>query len=703
VAEWLRACLLLAGGAAVVTGLAAAAARWARTGVGRRAAWRAATVGLALLLLAETTGLAGGLCACVGQTLTPAPTPAPGDESISAAVPPSLAVPDDLRVEAPAIAPPAQPGPGSAPAEAEAVAWWPGGLWLAGAAVVAGRACLARLLLLAYRRRQRPAADGGLWQRVRSVAARLGLRRAVLVLEAEGLAGPAAFGIVWPTVAVPAGFADHFTAAEQEAMLAHELGHLAGRDPAWHLLADLVTAALWWHPLAWWARGRLRSASELAADEASLVVPGGPGLLAECLVELGGRLAAARPGAWAGMAGNGFRSALGRRVQRLLDLDARAWRRPGRVLAGLAVVVGPAALVAAALVVTAWARARVPDEGDVPMQTVQRAWKRSLAALVLTAALGTSPGSGAPPEAPPDKDRDAPRPAALGGDAEPGKAAPDLKALEKQRNELAGQLRQVEARSAALKEEQDKLKDQALARDPDKALVAQTSLLRWAEELARDLAEVEAKIKAMKEDKKPDAVGSHVKVFRLQHADPEEVRDLLERMLPRGGDPGHLRYGPGMPGPGNQPPPSSTGYPSNPAAIPGGSMPPGGMVLGPNNGLMGGAGGPPTWRVAVDARTHSVIVRGGEEDLQSAADLVELLDQADGKTVAKGKNFRAFRLKFAEPAEVIKILQKLEINVGVTQLPKTKTLLASGKETDLKEAEEVISALDVEAKPPKDK
>src|SRR5262249_6650548 len=153
-----------------------------------------------------------------------------------------------------------------------------------------------------------------------------------------------------------AGFGEDFTAAEQEAMLAHELGHLAGRDPAWHLLADLVTAALWWHPLAWWARGRLRAASELAADEASVVVANGPEVLAECLVELGGRLAVGRPGAWAPMAGNGFRSGLGRRVRRLLDLDVRAWRRPGRARAGLVVVVGAAALVVAALVATAWAR-----------------------------------------------------------------------------------------------------------------------------------------------------------------------------------------------------------------------------------------------------------------------------------------------------------------------------------------------------------
>jgi hypothetical protein len=35
-------------------------------------------------------------------------------------------------------------------------------------------------------------------------------------------------------------FAEHFTEAQQDAMLAHEVVHLAAHDPFWHALADLV-------------------------------------------------------------------------------------------------------------------------------------------------------------------------------------------------------------------------------------------------------------------------------------------------------------------------------------------------------------------------------------------------------------------------------------------------------------------------------
>ena len=61
-------------------------------------------------------------------------------------------------------------------------------------------------------------------------------------------------------------------------MLAHELAHLAGNDPAWYLLADILAAALWWHPLIWWSRRQLHAQSELAADEASLLERAGIGV-----------------------------------------------------------------------------------------------------------------------------------------------------------------------------------------------------------------------------------------------------------------------------------------------------------------------------------------------------------------------------------------------------------------------------------------
>src|SRR5262249_6621452 len=134
-------------------------------------------------------------------------------------------------------------------------------------------------------------------------------------------------------------------------------------------------------------RRELRSACEAAADEASLIVADGPGVLASCLVQLGTRLAERRSPGWLSMAGGGFRSGLGRRVERLLQLE-RGGRRPiGFVRMLVILTLGPTLLVAASALSTAWARTPATEEGDMPMSN---AWKRSLAAVVFVTALGTA-------------------------------------------------------------------------------------------------------------------------------------------------------------------------------------------------------------------------------------------------------------------------------------------------------------------------
>lgn len=204
--------------------------------------------------------------------------------------------------------------------------WWPLQLWLVGVGLFAARAIVLRLSLGLGAVRCPDVTDTALLGRVENLRARIGLRR-VRVRAWAGLQSPIAFGTWCPTVALPADFPERFTLAAQDAMLAHELAHLAANDPLWLAIADAVLALSWWHPGTWWARRQLRIASEASADEASALVPGGRVALAESLVALGRELVA--PG-WArglgvGVAGGGLRSQLGRRVTALLGSSCE-WR-----------------------------------------------------------------------------------------------------------------------------------------------------------------------------------------------------------------------------------------------------------------------------------------------------------------------------------------------------------------------------------------
>lgn len=308
---WLR----LAGGLAIeIAVIAILAALFERTRRGWRhgnRVWKAALLTIALVSMGELAGLREGIQGWVLRF--------PGMTSRSLALrdaPPTHEGP----VTADTASAAASPTRRSAP-----TAWWPGILWMAGTLLLTLRLAGGRLWWALRHRRAVPATED-LRRRAAQVAATLGLP-AVTVVFWKGIRSPFAYGIRRRGIAVPPDFTARFSGPQQDAMLAHELAHLAARDPAWLVLADLVVAVAWWHPLTWWARRRLQGAMERHADGASRVLPEGSLALAESLVALADQLTAPAHVRALGMAGAGRRSDLARRIKSLLH-DTIEWCPP---------------------------------------------------------------------------------------------------------------------------------------------------------------------------------------------------------------------------------------------------------------------------------------------------------------------------------------------------------------------------------------
>lgn len=155
----------------------------------------------------------------------------------------------------------------------------------------------------------------------------------------------------------------------------------------------------------------------------------------------------------------------------------------------------------------------------------------------------------------------------------------------------------------------------------------------------------------------------HIKVFKLTHAQPEDVSPVLEEL----GYLGEFGNESGSLSKFNE-----RGRPLRPATL----------------------------RVGVDDRTRSLVVRGTDTDLQIAADLVAVIDLPADKLVPKVKTLRAFRLKHAKANDLVVTLRDLELEAKIVAHEKGNTLVASGPEDALKDIEEVVVALDVEAKEP---
>lgn len=108
----------------------------------------------------------------------------------------------------------------------------------------------------------------------------------VPVKSAASFLEPGLIGIFKPVILLPEGLARNLTAAELDAVLAHELTHLARRDNLTAALHMLVETLFWFHPLVWWISRRLVEERERACDENVLACGKAPLVYAESILKV---------------------------------------------------------------------------------------------------------------------------------------------------------------------------------------------------------------------------------------------------------------------------------------------------------------------------------------------------------------------------------------------------------------------------------
>jgi beta-lactamase regulating signal transducer with metallopeptidase domain len=158
------------------------------------------------------------------------------------------------------------------------------GVWMVGALTA------ALLLLVSLIRVQRLTLtavdlDDPAWQEaLRATAGRLGVRRPIRLVAHERVRVPMAGGLWHPVIYLPRA-ADEWTADRRLVVLAHEIAHLAGRDPLRLIVARLAVALYWFHPLAWIAARQSGVDLEEACDAAVLDMGTRPSVYATLLLE----------------------------------------------------------------------------------------------------------------------------------------------------------------------------------------------------------------------------------------------------------------------------------------------------------------------------------------------------------------------------------------------------------------------------------
>jgi bla regulator protein blaR1 len=130
--------------------------------------------------------------------------------------------------------------------------------------VVAGAGLGTRLA-----RSATPIRDAVLKRELALSARRAGLRAQPLVAESMAAVVPVTIGVRHPVILFPPAWRE-WDQENVASVLAHEVSHVARRDPFVQRLALIHRAVFWFSPLAWWLERHLADLAEQASDEAAL-------------------------------------------------------------------------------------------------------------------------------------------------------------------------------------------------------------------------------------------------------------------------------------------------------------------------------------------------------------------------------------------------------------------------------------------------
>lgn len=145
-------------------------------------------------------------------------------------------------------------------------------LWAIGAVLLLLRLAVGMIRVSVWTRRARSIDDGGWLTLANRLASELRITRPITLLRSDRACVPMTWGVVYPTVLIPAD-ADEWTTERRTIVLLHELAHVKRLDALTQMVVQIAVSAFWFNPLVWLAARHMRTEREHACDD--FVLQGG--------------------------------------------------------------------------------------------------------------------------------------------------------------------------------------------------------------------------------------------------------------------------------------------------------------------------------------------------------------------------------------------------------------------------------------------
>jgi beta-lactamase regulating signal transducer with metallopeptidase domain len=228
---------------------------------------------------------------------------------------------------------------------------------------------LALARLIALRARADVLVDGHWLSALARAQRRMGFKHGTALLTSDELASPISWGLMRPVILLNTRAVEAM--GEAEAIIAHELAHVARMDWVKLLLARVATALFWFNPLVWLLAREAHQLREEAADDSVLAADIADTDYAQLLVGVARHDC---PGLLLGAHGVApSKSSLARRVARVLD--GKSVRRPVARSFALGVFTG-AVLIAAPLAALTLTPAEPKADQAAKTITASQPWPR---------------------------------------------------------------------------------------------------------------------------------------------------------------------------------------------------------------------------------------------------------------------------------------------------------------------------------------